>query len=486
MGAEVAALAAVGGLTSMIGSSMNRDATLQTNNANIANQAKLNAMSMKFQHDESEIARQWQEKEWEHQFVRQNGQWFNQQEYLNNIWQKQFDYSTAAQQNWENPSTQAQMWKNAGMNPALMMGDIGSVSPFAGLQSSPVSSPQVTTPHAGAPNLHMAHQVAPMLDLSMATSFSEIAKNLSSSKLDDANAYRSSALVHEELNSLLLKNKSQELANSLDEIGLEVAKYSKDSKIAKAYEDYLLTIQQRVTLGKQGSLYDEQVLTEKSQQLLNMMTSKCKSVEEQQKLLDLSFNIASFNDRLESFKVQNAVGRSQVSANVARAEESYAVAGWNRAQSQTENEMRASRVELGKIQSRIASNSADISDATKQAEIDRALAILTKEKDLLPQQMEEDLRKAKHDNDWATVHEILNVANTALDAYTGVMGVRAWNKIGSAQESRAMMNERYKEYQMTPTEDVVIVDEAPLYHSNNQPATGSYNHKVTRKHRNRR
>lgn len=158
--------AAVGGLVTggmgLFGTVLGIDAQEDINSQQMGFSARQNQLNRDWQSQEAQKNRDWQSQEWDKQFEMQNEQWYEQAE-------TQFGYQLALQkqqQQYNSPAFQVARLEQAGLSPALALGQgvsgnsvgfapapTGSVTPTSvpvGAMASPVGNitPNLSNPYA--------------------------------------------------------------------------------------------------------------------------------------------------------------------------------------------------------------------------------------------------------------------------------------------------------------------------------------------------
>lgn len=165
------------------------------------------------------------------------------------------EYNTSerlATQEYNTPSAQVERYRDAGLNPALMTGG---------------TAQSVVNPQSSSPVGAGGHGLSPLanpLQGGLGSGFADIVKGLSDIGLFDSNK----RLINEQVESLILKNTSQELLNDFQNVQNEIRKVTKSDEIGKSFQEYLLAEINVHNAHKQGDDIQASTSLKKAQEQL--------------------------------------------------------------------------------------------------------------------------------------------------------------------------------------------------------------------------
>lgn len=127
---------------SLLGAGLGMLSGEQSNSANLKAMREQNDFNAK----ESEKQRQWQSDEWDKQFKAQTNEWYNQAAWQADAQRQEWQYQFDQQNAYNAPTEQVKRLQSAGINPAVLAGNAGGLSPAPA--APPAPSP--ATPSGGA------------------------------------------------------------------------------------------------------------------------------------------------------------------------------------------------------------------------------------------------------------------------------------------------------------------------------------------------
>lgn len=261
-----------------------------------------------------------QQKQFEEQMAF-NERW-NQQNFDNENKWRQYDYD------WNTMSAQRQRIEDAGMNPALMM---GQMSP--GFSSSQAAG----TGTMSAPNAQ-----TPIVADGLAQSFSRLAGDVGSVLQSFASAGKMDQETKEIRDTLYQKIRGQMLENDQRELALTLdrmyALAERNAGLRQMTADYAKTVAEKVQAYAAGRYYDESALNQLEQSLLAKAKAKLTDKEYEQFVMLMPIVKQQAEEQVTLIQKQQKTEDSKQAANNAAAEESRAGAGLKRQLTRTEIE----------------------------------------------------------------------------------------------------------------------------------------------------
>lgn len=267
-----------------------------------------------------------QSKKMQKRALAQQQRQFEDQMAFNNDWNiinyknenrwRQYDYD------WNTMKAQRQRIEEAGMNPALMM---GQMSP--GFSSSQAAG----TGSFGAPNAQ-----TPIVADALGQSFSRLAGDVSSVLQSFASAGKMDMETKEIRDTLfqkvrgqMLENDQRELALSLDRMYAATERYQ---GIRHQVADYAKTVAEKVAAYAQGRYFDESALNQMEQSMLN--AAKRKMSEEEYRQFVALFPIVKQREQ-EAVKLIQQQQKTEQSKQVAN----YSTVALNNASAREKDEL---------------------------------------------------------------------------------------------------------------------------------------------------
>lgn len=219
------AMLMIGGLTGLVGSFASSAVASGSSSAAIKANRKENQLNRDFNREEAEKSRDWssqewfrqfenQKQEWSRQFGEQSAEWYRQQDYSN---QQAYNY-WLQQQQYQSPEMQAQRYRDAGINPAAVVGQQSAGA--GGLSAAPTSVPQPVPPTGGqVPSPQAATAPSPVAQPTesapqMMQAFSSLIQSLGSFGKDSQLAKETESLLVQKFKLMASQVDGQELLNA--------------------------------------------------------------------------------------------------------------------------------------------------------------------------------------------------------------------------------------------------------------------------------
>lgn len=338
-----------------------------------------------------------------------------------NEWNKQTAIDMFNLENeYNSPIRQMERLREAGLNPAAVMGgnlsvaNSGNIStPTASGSGVSSSMPSLTTP---------VMQPLPSIVSGSINAFkaiSEIALNKSKSGESDANAQR-----------------------TLNTMEAEISKYWADAKNSEANAAYKTT--QNNLLLLYGDEYNQGLNKQQVQKLQNMaaeyavLMQQEKYVEAQKMYQKAQTNLTNSNNELVKKQTPlildnlKKVGRmyvDQAAAYRASANQSNATASLTKEQAETIRQNRPNVVELTRNQARESAARAKVAESTTMEQIE-SWRNKVKLQGKQAEELDEAIRRAKKSNDWFEVNQVIDILSKVSDEALG------WATLGVSKMGR--------------------------------------------------
>lgn len=267
-----------------------------------------------------------QQKQFEEQMAF-NERW-NQQNFDNENKWRQYDYD------WNTMSAQRQRIEDAGMNPALMM---GQMSP--GFSSSQAAG----TGTMSAPNAQ-----TPIVADGLAQSFSRLAGDVGSVLQSFASAGKMDQETKEIRDTLYQKIRGQMLENDQRELALTLdrmyALAERNAGLRQMTADYAKTVAEKVQAYAAGRYYDESALNQLEQSLLAKAKAKLTDKEYEQFVMLMPIVKQQAEEQVTLIQKQQKTEDSKQAANYASANNQNVQADYTKALKQTEDDLREYKI----------------------------------------------------------------------------------------------------------------------------------------------
>lgn len=348
------------------------------------------------------------------------------QEYNRQMYEKQLYDQKKMYEQYQSPQAIAQQLAQAGLNPSAMSGSIGSPS----MPSVPSggSSSSVSAPHLENEGLALGQGIE---------SIAKAASSFAGANAQDAQAKETRTLLQDKLNQLVLQNNGQELYNAKQDwdnyIAQKFGESEAGAKLNDLTADAYVKYSQGDNLGALSNLHfiqsliasEELGIKKEERANIGMMLLK------QLSLLDSQINL---NNELA------ATEPSKRSAN-------YGSAALDRANADTINAIRQDVVRYQKAIANIKDTEDFVSNNTAWNNVQMSLWEL-RQAQLIPEQIEAAIERAKKDNNWYEVKVLLGMIDTGVKAYGAYKGAKTGQGYVNAQDVRNKIDGDFKNWQM--------------------------------------
>lgn len=319
-----------------------------------------------------------QSKDYQHEMAEQQMKWQSEEaekarEWSQQEWQRQFDLTNA----YNLPVEQAKRLQEAGVNPYYMYGGASSAASGVASQGSTPSSPVVASPVPDYSGVIAGgfHNIRGLVE-SLRT-LSEVKKTgIENSRLSamlDAQIAETVARMNNEQASADLTN----LTKKFEEI-FGTVKRSKElekltSEYVKAYADARLAV-------SQGKYYDEAVLNQASERLLN---------DAKRGLTDKQLNMLEIDLKYRASQLESEIARNRgaAAAGFASAEEGHEMAVSERTFRDSRASILSAEADLKEIDASLALQTKQQRVAAVLSEYARANIITSQEEERLKQEV---------------------------------------------------------------------------------------------------
>lgn len=366
-------------VSGLVGSAVSSATSVYNSERQISSQQKSQASQNAWQSAENDRDRLWQQQEWLRQFTKQNEQW-----------EKQFNM----QNEYNDPSAVIERLRNAGINPAVAMGQLSGTGGLAAAGGSgQVSSPGQFPSHMVTP-MGLQNPTSVFNPADMLRGISDLMNAKTNAKRLNLDTDYQNATLESVVEKLKADARYQDKAAALADIQASIQQAVGD-KEARARISNLMA---------QAALFDHQGKTQQSQDALNKaiteLTNTKNGIIEEAKPMLIN-NLSRIGRLYESEAVSN-----------------YAVAGRANAETLTINALRDGQVRgqqlsntISEVKAALGSVEVQQAVATNPAKIEALLDSYEREK-WITEEQKAKAKMAIKNKDWQTFDKILDSAES--------------------------------------------------------------------------
>lgn len=332
------------------------------------------------------------------------------------------------QDDLNSPERVVQKLLKAGISPAYFFGQ-GSSSPFGNVGS--MSSHGSTV--AGGVGIPSGSSLPAFGSSSPILEGSEILKNLTQSGLNEQERAKIEKLLPQMFERGVLDIEQANNYVESQKIDNYIKNEVKDVRVKKEYQE-LENLRQDVAIKMvMQDNYDADTD-------LKRIQASVESIVHHTKDFQLKFMMKTWYERWQA-EIQNL--RQDTRLKAGQTENQYSQANLATAYSQTENALREWRFEAEKYGALMNKSDFAVKNGTELQRmneiVNRCLA-----SEYMPEQAKQDVERARKDNNWYEVNRLLDITNTAINAYSAY----ATGGFANAAQVRANVEREYQQHRM--------------------------------------